>query len=173
MSQCLHKFFHFCVSHIWLSTPRLGQTTPLLACQSCSGEECTRPPAAHGRWKPPWQGLKLSASTPSIIVTPLLFHFNLPKSRQTQCNKTRPWHLVTVNIGSAVHLYCFCSSAEQKGISKTLCRHHVKVIPERSKTTNPSYPLFSTLPLLPPFHMALKGVLTKIRVLAAFMCITW
>lgn len=131
------------------------------------------PPAAYGRWKPPWQGPKLSASTPSIIATPLLFHFNLPKSRQTQCNKTHPWHLVTVNIGSAAHLYCFCSRAEQKGISKTLCRHHVKAIPERSKTTNPSYPLFSTLPLLPPFHMALKGVLTKTRVLAAFMCIIW
>lgn len=47
MFQSLHKFFRFCVSHIWLNTTRPGQTTPQPSCQNCVGEKRT-----HVLWHP-------------------------------------------------------------------------------------------------------------------------
>lgn len=62
--------------------------------------------------------------------------------------------------------------AEQKGISKTLNKHHVKVMPERrSKTANLSH--FNLLPHLPPFHTEPQAVLHKINIFAMFMHIEW
>lgn len=91
----------------------------------------------------------------------LFFTFcqNLPKSRWMQCNKTHPWHLVTMYTWSAAP--AGLSPMWMEGHLQTLHRRHNEVISRRSKTTNPSHPHFSILALLPLFHTELEGVLTK------------